>query len=73
MQAGHSLSLCDCCNLYGLNGTEGSGFESLSYRISRIKRRLEDLSVEVRRREGGGVAAGVAIVDSVERHRNVVG
>lgn len=47
-------------------------FESRSYRISRIKRRLEDLSVKVRGRESGGVATGVAVVDAVERHGDVV-
>jgi hypothetical protein len=43
------------------------------YRIGRIKRGLDDLSMEVGGREGGGVSAGVAVVNAVERHRNVVG
>jgi hypothetical protein len=43
------------------------------YRIGRVEGGLDDLSVEVGGREGCGVSAGVAVVNTVERHGNVVG
>jgi hypothetical protein len=44
-----------------------------AYRIFGVKGGLDNLSVEMRRREGGCVTAGVTVVDAVKGDGDVVG